>query len=94
MGSEAAWLQGIANPVRLQIVRWLCEVDHATAAELTRGCQTDEQTLRRHLGALVDYGLIAERSGESDGETPGRPPTRFSLHPEVRSNIRSTLRQQ
>lgn len=88
---RSTWLDAIADPVRLQILRLLSQVDEITASDLTRRSQASSQTLRRHLEALVAFGIIHERPGESDGETPGRPPARFSLSPEVQRSVRSVF---
>jgi predicted ArsR family transcriptional regulator len=85
------WVDAIAEPVRLQIVRALCEVPEATAAELAARSPASDQTLRRHLEALAASGVISTRPGISDGETSGRPATRFSLSPAVRKSARSAL---
>ena len=82
------WLDVVADPVRLQIVRSLSQVDNATAAELAAGSPASYQTLRRHLEALQANGVIEARPGTSDGES-GRPPMRFSLGPGVRESVRS-----
>jgi len=80
-------LDGIADPVRLGLVRCLAERREATAAELSERCQASGQTIRRHLEALVTSGIVVEAAGESDGATPGRPAARFSLHPEAREGL-------
>lgn len=80
-------LWGIADPVRLGLVRCLAERGEATAAELSGSCQASGPTIRRHLDALVTSGIVAEATGESDGVTPGRPAARFSLHPEARESL-------
>ncbi len=90
-GLRSRWLEMIADPVRLQILRSLCEVGEATAAELTVTSPASDQTLRRHLEALEAGGVIRARPGVSDGETSGRPATRFSLAPEVRESVRQAL---
>jgi predicted ArsR family transcriptional regulator len=83
----AAILDGIADPVRLGLVRCLAERREATAAELSGGCQASGPTIRRHLEALVSSGIVAEAAGVSDGVTPGRPAARFSLLPEARESL-------
>jgi predicted ArsR family transcriptional regulator len=83
----AGLLNGIADPVRLGLVRCLAEGREATAAELSGSCQASGPTIRRHLEALVTSGIVAEVAGESDGATPGRPAARFSLSPEVRESL-------
>lgn len=87
----ARWLDQIADPVRLQILRSLSEVDEATAPELAADTQASYQTLRRRLEALQASGLVEARPGRSDGETSGRPATRFRLAPAVRESVNSEL---
>lgn len=82
------WLDVVADPVRLQILRSLSQVEYATAAQLAAGGSASYQTLRRHLEALEAYGVIEAQAGVSDGES-GRPPMRFSLRPEIRESVRS-----
>jgi predicted ArsR family transcriptional regulator len=79
-------LDGIADPVRLGLVRCLAEGE-ATAAELSGRCQASGPTIRRHLEALVSSGIVAEAAGMSDGVTPGRPAARFSLRPEAQEGL-------
>jgi predicted ArsR family transcriptional regulator len=83
------WLDVVADPVRLQILRLLSQVADATAAELAAHSPASYQTLRRHLEALEASGVIRARPGVSDGETSGRPAARFSLSPGVRESVRS-----
>lgn len=85
------WLSGVADPVKLAVLRILSEAGRATAAELVRGCQTSRRTLERHLEAMITLGLVEERPGETDGLTTGRPPTRFSLAPPVRASVQELL---
>jgi DNA-binding transcriptional ArsR family regulator len=87
----ARWLEVIADPIRLTILRSLSQVDEATASDLATWSQASSQTLRRHLEALVSLGVIREHPAQSDGETPGRPPARFSLPVEMRESVRSIL---
>ncbi len=86
------WLDVIADPVRLQILRVLSDAREATVSELIAFAPTSGQTVRRHLEDLVSVGVIVERRGESDGETPGRPPTRYSLRPDLRESVCSVFR--
>jgi predicted ArsR family transcriptional regulator len=85
------WLDVVADPVRLQILRNLSVVTDATASELADRSPASHQTLRRHLEALEALGVIRSRPGASDGETNGRPATRFSLTPNVRESVCSVL---
>lgn len=90
--NRLGWLDVIADPVRLHILRSLSEVSDATVTELISRGAASGQTLRRHLDDLVAVGVIQERPGKSDGETPGRPATRFSLRADVRESVRSVFR--
>ncbi len=85
------WLDVIADPVRLQILRSLNQASEATATELATRSQASYQTLRRHLEALEAFGVIQARPGRSDGETSGRPATRYSLAADVRESVRSVF---
>jgi predicted ArsR family transcriptional regulator len=87
----ARWLEVVADPIRLGILRSLSQVDEATTSDLATQGQASSQTLRRHLDALVCLGVIDEHPAKSDGETPGRPATRYSLPPEVRESVRAVL---
>jgi predicted ArsR family transcriptional regulator len=81
------WLEVIADPIRLGILRSLCQVTEATTSDLASWGEASSQTLRRHLEALVCLGVIHEHPAESDGETPGRPAARYSLSAEVRESV-------
>lgn len=87
----ARWLEVIADPIRLGILRSLSQVSEATTADLANWGQASSQTLRRHLDALVSVGVIVEHPARSDGETPGRPAAHFSLPAEMRESVRSVL---
>jgi DNA-binding transcriptional ArsR family regulator len=87
----ARWLEVIADPIRLGILRSLSQVEEATTSDLASAGQASSQTLRRHLEALVALGVIHEHPAISDGETPGRPAARYSLAPDVRESVRSVL---
>lgn len=85
------WLELVADPVRLQILRSLVRVEESTASDLVVSARTSSPTLRRHLEVLVVGGLVSKREGESDGETPGRPAVKFQLSPRVRAEVASVL---
>ena len=89
--STLSWLAVVADPVKLHIVRVLSEVEEATASDMATSGLASNQTLRRHLEALVTFGVIRENPGCSDGETPGRPAARFALSPAIRESVRSVL---
>jgi predicted ArsR family transcriptional regulator len=88
---QSHWLDVIADPVRLQILRALSRSADATASELAAQSPASYQTLRRHLEALEAFGVIRSSPGVSDGETSGRPATRFSLTPDVRESVCSAF---
>jgi predicted ArsR family transcriptional regulator len=85
------WLHGIADPVRLDILRILSEEEWVTVAELVARCQASKATVRRHVEALVEFGLLRKQAGESDGLTGGRPAARFSLSSSARESVRDLL---
>jgi len=87
--SAGHWLEVIADPVRLGILRSLSEIPEATTTELATRGTASNQTLRRHLEALVALGVIEEHPPRTDGERRGRPATRFSLTHEIRESVRS-----
>jgi len=87
----AKWLEVIADPVRLGILRSLSELPEATTSDLAERGQASSQTLRRHLEALVSVGVVRVHPAQSDGETPGRPAARFSLSSEIRQSVRAVF---
>jgi len=87
-GDGSHWLEVIADPVRLQILRQLSRVEDATTSELASESPASYQTLRRHLEALEASGVIRVRAGVSGGGS-GRPAARFSLAPRLRESVRS-----
>jgi predicted ArsR family transcriptional regulator len=87
---DSHWLDVVADPVRLQILRKLSWVADATVSELASDSPASYQTLRRHLEALETCGVIRARAGVSDGES-GRPAARFSLDPGLRESVRSAI---
>lgn len=84
------WLEVIADPVRLQVLRTLSRVEEATATELAGDGPASYQTLRRHLEALEAFGVVRARAGVSEGES-GRPAARFSLDPQLRESVRLAI---
>jgi len=90
-GSRSHWLDVVADPVRLQILRTLSQVSDASASELADRSPASYQTLRRHLEALEAVSVIESRPGVSDGETSGRPAVRFRLAPAVRESVSSVF---
>jgi predicted ArsR family transcriptional regulator len=88
---RSSWLDVIADPIRLQIIRSLSQVTEATASDLAGKSQASYQTLRRHLDVLELFGVIQILPGQSDGETPGRPAARFCLRPDVRESVQAVF---
>jgi predicted ArsR family transcriptional regulator len=86
-----AWLDSVADPVRLQILRLLVELPDARAADLADALCASNQTARRHLDALVALGVVVESPGASDGATPGRPAARYSLPADVRESVLAVM---
>ncbi|MFP5389191.1 MAG: helix-turn-helix domain-containing protein [Thermoleophilia bacterium] len=84
------WLEVVADPVRLQILRKLSSVEEATISELADHSPASHQTLRRHLEALQAFGVIHAHAGVSEGGA-GRPAARFSLAPSLRESVRSAI---
>ncbi len=76
---DQSWAAILTDPIRLAILRGLCELGTATAPELRDRCHTSGPTALRHLGALETLGLVRELPAEPDGLTPGRPARRFTL---------------
>src|SRR3954471_10460686 len=74
-----SWTAVLTDPVRLAVLRGLCDLGTATTAELRPRCHTSDPTIRRHLEALEALGLVREQPGEREGLTPGRPASRFTL---------------
>lgn len=85
------WLVGIADPVNLAVIEALSEVEQASASDLAIKCQASKATLRRHLDAMIAYGILVASPGEGDGTSPGRPPKLFELAPAIRKSVRALL---
>lgn len=84
-----SWMAVLSDPIRLNLLLSLCEVEAASAGELAPRAHTGERTARRHLEALVRLGLAEELEGQSDGETPGRPAASYALPATVRQRALS-----
>jgi predicted ArsR family transcriptional regulator len=76
---HADWLVVLSDPIRLNLLRCLCELEEVSTAQLAPRAHTSQRTVRRHLDVLVELGLVEERQGQSDGETPGRPAASYVL---------------
>ena len=84
---HSSWLPILTDPVRLAILRTLCELGIASATELRKRTHTSDRSLRRHLEALVALGVVGEREGFSDGLTPGRPACHYAVDAGVGERI-------
>jgi DNA-binding transcriptional ArsR family regulator len=76
--AQGSWLDAVANPIRLQIVRELSRRQPSSLDELAGLISAQRGTLRAHLQALVDAGVVARLPGEPDG-TRGRPPILYGI---------------
>ncbi len=86
-----ALLHGVADPVRLAILRALSEVGSATTSELGGLTATSRSTIRRHAMAMTAAGLLTEEGGTSDGATTGRPARRFGLSDTARAAVEAAF---
>jgi DNA-binding transcriptional ArsR family regulator len=82
-----SWVPVVSDPVRLTILRSLCELGAATTSELSAHSHTSDTTVRRHLDALATTGVLCERRGREDDITPGRPATRVALRVGARGRL-------
>jgi DNA-binding transcriptional ArsR family regulator len=76
--AQAGWLEAVANPIRLRIVRHLSECESASLDDLSKAVAAQRNTVRAHLRALMGAGVVARLPGQSDGKL-GRPPARYRL---------------
>lgn len=74
-------LDAIADPVRLRILRHLTEHGRASAGELARAAEVHENTIRPHLQALEQAGVLITERRVSEG--PGRPGIDYRLADEA-----------
>ncbi len=89
MRVHESWLAVLSDPVRLDLLRCLCEMEAVTPGELAPKVHASERTVRRHLEILAAIGMAEERKGASDGETPGRPAANFALTATARQGVRA-----
>lgn len=73
-----AWLEAIADEVRLGIVRHLARRGDATVADLARAAGAHPNTVRSHLAALEELDIVKASSVRAPIRR-GRPATRFRL---------------
>jgi DNA-binding transcriptional ArsR family regulator len=77
--SGMAWLEAIADPIRLGIVRELSRRSDASLNELAHAVTAAPETIRRHVRQLERAGVVTALPRMPDGESRGRPPVRYRL---------------
>jgi DNA-binding transcriptional ArsR family regulator len=77
--SQAGWLDAVANPIRLRIVRFLNRRESASLHELAEAVDAQRNTVRVHLRALMSAGVVVRLPGRPEGGRLGRPPARYRL---------------
>lgn len=86
---DPSWIEVLTDPVRLDVLFALGVAGSGTASEVATGCHATEQTVKRHLDALVALGLARESKEGTGSERLGRPPTRFVLDGMVRERTKA-----
>jgi len=87
------WLEALADPIRLGIVRYLARNGSAARGELAKAVSAAPETVRRHLVSLESAGVVELLPPEATGAR-GRPPIRYTLArstPRARPTIRAGL---
>jgi predicted ArsR family transcriptional regulator len=79
MADLKAALDAVGHPVRLRVLERLGNGATASAAELAEAAGAHENTIRVHVAALEDAGLIAAEPRPAAG--PGRPGVQYRLTP-------------
>jgi len=88
--AASAWIQGVADPVRLTLVHTLALSGPATVAQLAACIDSSHATIRRHLGSMVALGIISQMQQDADGSS-GRPAVEYELPSAVRSSVSGVL---
>jgi predicted ArsR family transcriptional regulator len=70
-------LDAVADPVRLRLVRHLAEHGSATPSELADAAGVHLNTVRAHVAALEEAGVL--ESGQQAASGPGRPASEYRL---------------
>jgi predicted ArsR family transcriptional regulator len=70
-------LDAVADPVRLRIVRHLASHGSATLAELADAAEVHVNTVRAHVAALEEAGVLSSSQMAATG--PGRPAAAYHL---------------
>src|SRR5260370_14531919 len=77
--SGMAWLEAIADPIRLGIVRELSRRHDASLNELAHAVTAAPETIRRHVRQLERAGVVTALPRMPDRESRGPPPVRYPL---------------
>jgi predicted ArsR family transcriptional regulator len=80
LSPRAAAIEAIAHPVRLRVLQHLTDADAAAIPELAQAAGVHENTVRAHISALEDAGLLISEQRPAAG--PGRPGIQYRLTPE------------
>src|ERR671935_1541945 len=75
-----SWLEALADPIRLRIVRRLARAGSASLPELAAAAGVHRNTVRPHLATLERAGMVVR--GRSRPEGRGRPAVRYRLRDE------------
>src|SRR5919202_2239201 len=70
-------LDAVADPVRLRLVRHLAEHGSATLNELADAAGVHLNTVRAHVAALEEAGVLVSEQKAASG--PGRPASEYRL---------------
>lgn len=76
---KTSYLEAVADPVRLQLARYLAEHGSGSLAELAGAAGVHPNTARVHLATLEDAGLVSSHGERLPGR--GRPRTSYRLVP-------------
>jgi predicted ArsR family transcriptional regulator len=79
MSESNGALQAVGHPVRLRILQRLAGGADASIAELADAAGAHENTVRAHVAALEEGGLLAGEPRPATG--PGRPGVQYRLTP-------------
>jgi predicted ArsR family transcriptional regulator len=89
-GWAMGWLEAVADPVRLGIVRHLALQGPATLNELGAAVGAVPETVRRHIAHLSHEGVVEALERQADGETRGRPAVRYRLTADTLASLGAT----
>jgi predicted ArsR family transcriptional regulator len=76
---RAGAIKAVAHPVRLRVLQHLARTDTASIPELAEAAGVHENTVRAHVSALEESGLLVSAPRAATG--PGRPGVQYRLTP-------------